>query len=316
MEAHGSQYAYVRYNDRVEQRDAHELVELINTAIEPRHVAREQVIAKYGGPDAFRCCFGHRLILHNIHAGHFQHYVSNKASTGTNQTSERECCPCLTPDYQTHDKALHALKKLIEDPSTEVRVQQWYAGCSHEAPIFTIPSGANVRLNERMQGQPGYLSGQIVADVAIYVDGQHWMTIEVRNTHKTDPASRPGRMIEVSARHINQLYDNHSSGSVVLLPDTPSHHACVKCQAITTLHQPLMHWMWRVRERKEKERQAIATLHHSGLTGFIPGFIPGFIHTVSATGLPDMTQEEIDARRQARMQRQAAERAKKKRRTR
>lgn len=97
--------------------------------------------------------------------------------------------------------------------------------------IETIPSGATVKLEERMQGNLGNLSGQIVVDVAVYDKGEHLMSIEVNNTHKTDLASRPGRVIEVSAKHINELYDKRNGTVVVLLPIADELlHACAICQ--------------------------------------------------------------------------------------
>ena len=155
-----------------------------------------------------------------------------------------------------------ACATLIQDPNWTVEVQEWYPDCQHAAPKYTIPAGATVRLNERMAGQPGYLSGQIVVDAAVFVDEQHWMSIEVRNTHKTDPASRPGRMIEVSAGHVNELYDTlyrkQSSGSVTLLPDYPVPSRVSDVLPIRTLQQPLMRWVRRVQKRKRDV--AITTL--------------------------------------------------------
>lgn len=261
MDHDGTRYAITRNNGELIMIDAHELRNNIKN-MSSRN-ARQDVLAMYGGSGIFRCCKGHSLSFHNFKDGHFQH-ISSVKHIYSSQHDRTACCPCLTKDYQTHSKALHTLKKILEDDSLTVILHQFCKAGLHDTHN-ELPRGISVKLEERMPGVPGYLSGVIVPDVTIYVDGHLIQTIEVCHTHKTNPASRPGVMVEVTARHVIKTYDDfiESNGDekiITLKPDTPFHGSCKRCDALLKLRLPILTWIPKVKEarkRREEERKRI-----------------------------------------------------------
>ena len=257
MDHDGTRYAITRKNGELTLIDAHELRNSIKN-MSSRN-PRQDVLSMYGGSGSFRCCKGHSLIFHNFNDGHFQHKSSVK-NIHSSQHDKTACCPCLTKDYQTHSKALHILKKILEDDSITVNLHQFCEAGLHDTHN-AMPRGTTVKLEERMPGVPGYLSGEIVPDVAIYFDGRLIQILEVCHTHKTNPASRPGGMVEVTARHVIKIYNEfiESNGNekiITLKPDTPFHGSCKRCNALLKLRLPLITWIEARKEQKRKEEEA------------------------------------------------------------
>lgn len=257
MDHAGTRYAITRKNGELSLIDAHDLRNIIKNMSSKN--ARQDVLSMYGGSGSFRCCKGHSLIFHNFNDGHFQHKSSDE-NIHSSQHDKTACCPCLTKDYQTHSKALHILKKILEDDSITVILHQFCKAGLHDTHN-AMPRGTTVKLEERMPGVPGYLSGEIVPDVAIYFNGRLIQILEVCHTHKTNPASRPGGMVEVTARHVIKIHNEfiESNGNnekiITLKPDTPFHGSCKLCNALSKLRLPLITWIQKVIEEREyKER--------------------------------------------------------------
>jgi hypothetical protein len=261
MDHDGTRYAITRKNGELSLIDAHELRNIIKNMSSIN--ARQDVLSMYGGSGSFRCCKGHSLTFHNCYDGHFQH-ISSVKNIHSSQHDKTACCPCLTKDYQTHSKALYILKKILEDDSITVILHQFCKAGLHDTHN-AMPRGTTVKLEERMPGVPGYLSGEIVPDVAIYFNGRLIQILEVCHTHKTNPASRPGGMVEVTARHVIKIHDEFfgSNGNnekiITLKPDTPFHGSCKLCNALSKLRLPLITWIQKVKEarkrREEEERK-------------------------------------------------------------
>ena len=256
MDHDGTRYAITRKNGELSLIDAHELRNIIKN-MSSRN-ARQDVLSMYGGSGSFRCCKGHSLSFHNFNDGHFQHKSSVK-NIHSSQHDKTACCPCLTKDYQTHSKALHILKKILEDDSITVNLHQFCKSGLHDTHN-AIPRGTTVKLEERMPGVPGYLSGEIVPDVAIYFNGRLIQILEVCHTHKTNPASRPRGMVEVTARHVIKIYNEfiESNGNekiITLKPDTPFHGSCKQCNALLKLRLSLITWIQKVKEARKKREE-------------------------------------------------------------
>ena len=256
-----TEYAYARIKGELKTICAGEISEKIKSDTSSKD-PRKEVLLNYGGSDSFRCCKGHVLIFHNLGDGHFQHMPTGNRQAAINHRHENEttCCPCLNKDYQTHTEALHILKTTIEDPSIQVDFHHFCKAGLHDI-LNTMPTDTIVKLEERMTGVPGYLSGTIRPDLTVYRNGQRIQILEVRNTHKTNPASRPVEMIELTARHVIKSYNDFVKGggkNITLKPDTPCDDPCQKCRAIEKLRSPLITWICKVkkeRERKEAERK-------------------------------------------------------------
>lgn len=203
--------------------DADEMTNLIKIKGKPHAMA--------GG---LRCEHGHRMKFIPKHrrkdtaivAAHFSHVTPPVAGAGSPSGNGGDCCGGVGPGGCS-DKHLLAVKLLIKH-ITKLRFKR-FRQCGKCVDMdYRVGSKAVADDEVTSVNSTG---GKIRSDVAVYEDGKIVMTLEVLNSHKTDPASRTGvPYLEIHADHAIATLDGLGNSTAVLLCEN-SNRLCPTCDA-------------------------------------------------------------------------------------
>ena len=219
-------------------------------------LAKENVLAKYGGRYAFQCFEGHDFKFHfwenQRESSHFQHPPSS--GHPRENISPEDVCPCINADYQTGIRARLKVKQAVM--ATGVNLQCFCCTSLFQSvkSTITIPCGSRYLLNHRMEGKQGYKSGMIRTD-AVCFDGKV-IPFNISKRNRNDPASV--NMVKLDPKHVIEACENTMGKTPPFLypraPDTKC-SACTARELWCTAIRDVMQQNKERKEREERERE-------------------------------------------------------------